>query len=211
LAGNLLAGLALPLLIGGPLWFLAARGRMGPVPVAARIMLRAAGLTLAVTALLVVAFGVTNIQTRWLVPILIFATAAGFGWMAPALSPRAFRTLPVAAVICAAITLYGMVEVRKGPTSSRDMTPLVDLVTRLHPDRIEGDFYLGGNLKLLRPDLDIRYLGETAALGDWPRHLLILGNLPRGVSVLEEGVVTLVAPAYPDRPLVVSWHLVAPS
>jgi 4-amino-4-deoxy-L-arabinose transferase-like glycosyltransferase len=209
LAVNLLAGMALQLLIGVPMWFFAARGKMQPAQMATRIFLRAAGLSLAVTALLVVMFGVTNIEARWLVPIMIFATAAGFGWMAPALSPRAFRLLPVFAVICAAITLFGMIDVRRAATSTRDMTPLADLAGRLKPDRVESDFYLGGNLKLLRPDLDVRYLGETATAGDWPEHLLILGIVPQGVLVLEEGEVTLTARNYPDRPMTVKWAMVA--
>lgn len=119
-------------------------------------------------------------------------------WLAgPALSPRAFRALPVAAVVCAAIALVGIIEVRRGATGRRDLTPLFDLVTHLQPDGVEGGFYLAGNVKMRMPDLDVRNLGETAALGDWPKHLLVLGDLPLGVSVLDEGEMTLVSPAYP--------------
>ena len=129
--------------------------------------------------------------------ILIFLTAGVYGWLGPTLSPRAFRALPVAAVVCAAIALVGIIEVRRGATGRRDLTPLFDLVTHLQPDRVEGCFYLAGNVKMRMPDLDVRNLGETAALGDWPKHLLVLCDLPLGVSVLDEGEMTLVSPAHP--------------
>ena len=70
-------------------------------------------------------------------------------------------------------------------------------MTHLQPDRVEGCFYLASNVKMRMPDLDVRNLGETAALGDWPKHLLVLGDLPLAVSVLDEGEMTVVSPAHP--------------
>lgn len=66
--------------------------------------------------------------------------------MGQALSARVFRLVPLLAAICAVITVLGMAQVRMGATARLSMTPLTDLVTRLHPDRVEGDYFLAGNL-----------------------------------------------------------------
>ena len=210
LMANVVIGLALPLIIGGGLWAFATRGKLGPVPMATRLLFRAAAVTLIVTAVLVVAFGVTNIQARWLVPILIFASAAGFGWLGRALSARTFRTVPALAVVCAAITVLGMAEVRTGSTATRDLSPLSDLITQLQPDRIEAGYYLAGNLKLIYPERDIKGTGATALRGDWPQRLLILGDIPPGVTTVAGGELQLASSSSRSHPYPVKWHMVAP-
>lgn len=207
LAGSTLAGLLLPLIIGGALWLFAARGRLGAMPEASRILLRAAALNLGVAALLVVVFGVTRIQARWLVPMLVFAAAAGFGWLGRGLSTRSFRALPVLAMVCAGVTVLGMAQVRQGATATLDFAPLVALVDRMNPTRVEGDFYTAGNLKLLDPARDVGTLGS----GGWPDRLMILGqvpNLPTGISVLDGGVLDLPYADKPDKRFPVEWHMV---
>lgn len=210
LAGNMVAGLLLALIIGGVLWLFAARGKMGPAPVATRILLRVVVLNLVVAAVLIVALDVSKVQARWLLPIQICAVTAWFGWMAAALSPRAWRAVPITALVCGLITIAGMYAVRMGPTGSRDMTPLVELVTRLDPDRVEGTHFLAGNLKLLQPDRDIVANGYTANKGDWPQRLLILGPMQSGLTVLDSGSLQLFSPAAPDKPFMADWHLVGP-
>ncbi len=210
LAANVLAGMALPLIIGGGLWAFVGRGRLGPAPTATRLLWRAAVMTVAVTAVLVIAFGITNIQARWLVPILIFASAAGFGWLGPALSAPAFRAVPALAATCAAITVLGMAQVRNGSTATRDLSPLSNLITQLQPDRIEAGYYLAGNLKLLHPELDIKGTGATAIRGDWPQRLLIFGDMPPGLTPLDGGELQLASSAANSDPFRVRWHIVAP-
>lgn len=214
LTGNMVAGLSLAMLIGGVLWFVAARGRMGPAPVATQILMRVVVLNLAVAVVLIVALNVSKVQARWLLPIQICAVTAAFGWLGGALSQRAWRWVPITALICGLITIVGMAGVRLGPTGARDMTPLVELVIRLNPDRVEGTKFLAGNLKLLQPDRAIFATGYTAAQGDWPHRLLILGSappaLPAGFTVLEDGVLQLTTPAAPDKPFPAKWHLVGP-
>jgi len=210
LAGNMLVGLSLAMIIGGTLWIFAAWGRLGPAPEAAQIMLRVVVLSLTVAAVLIVVLGVSKVQARWLVPIQICALAAGFGWLGAALSPRAFRVIPIIAAVCAAVTVAGMALHRLGPKGTLSMVPLVELTERLAPDRVEGDYLLAGNLKLLQPGRDIVPTGYTGNKGDWPRRLLILGVLPPGVTALDSGVLQLVSPAKPDRPMRTEWHLVGP-
>ena len=209
LAGSVLAGLALALIIGGALWPF-ARARMGAMPVASHILLRAAGLNLLVAALLVVVFGVTKIQARWLVPVLVFAAAAGFGWLGQGLTARAFRAVPVLAGLCAVVTVFGMAQVRlgAGATATVDFAPLAALVTRLDPQRVEGDYFTAGNLALLQPARDI---GPVS--GDPAGRVLILGgvpNLPTGISVLDAGVLDLPYRGKSDKRFPVEWHMVGP-
>lgn len=206
LGGNLLAGLILPVLVGLGLW--GTGTRPGSMPVAAQILLRAAALNLIVAALLVVAFGVTKIQARWLVPILIFATAGCFGGLA--LTVRGFRAVALVAGLCAVVTILGMAQVRMGTTGTLDLTPLTTLVATLHPDRIEGNYLIAGNLKLLLPVMDVRAIGTTVELGDWPARLLILDDLPPGLTELEGGVLDLAHTAKSGTPLRLGWHIVAP-
>jgi len=206
LAGNLLAGLILPLVIGLGLWV--AGTRPGQMPVATKILLRAAALNLMVAALLVAIFGVTKIQARWLVPILIFATAGSFG--ALALTQRAFRTVTVLAGLCGVVTILGMAQVRMGATATLDLTPLTTLVAQLKPNRIEGNYLIAGNLKLLLPVMDIRAVGSTAQQGDWPARLLIFGDPPAGLTEIEGGVLDLAYAAKSSKRLRVDWHIVVP-
>lgn len=206
LAGNLGAGLILPLVIAAALRLVS--GPPGPMPVATKILLRAAALNMGVAALLVVAFGVTKIQSRWLVPILIFVTAGGFGWLV--LTPRRFRVVPILAAVCGAVTILGMAQVRSGPTATLNLTPLVQLVAELAPDRIEGNFLIAGNLKLLLPVMDIRASGSTAKTGDWPQRLLILDDLPPGVTELQGGVLKLSSADKSGRSYRIGWHVVSP-
>lgn len=113
------------------------------------------------------------------------------------------------AVICAAFTLLGMAWVRMGSTATRDLTPVSNLVAHLHSDRVEGNFYLAGNLKVAYPHLDIRLTGATAAKGGWPVRLLSFGAAPVDGSVLQEGELSLMSPSNRGKPLIVKWHMVA--
>jgi len=180
----------------------------------AQILLRAGVLALAVAAVLVVVFQVTKIQARWLVPVYIVLTAAAFARLGAALSPRAFRALPVLAVLCALLTILGMVQIRLEPgrTATLDLAPLSALVDRLAPGRIEGDYLLAGNLELLDPTRDTAPWGTLARDGAGGR-VLNLGPqpmLPSGMQVLEAGQVTLGYKGATGKNYPVDWQLLGP-
>ena len=205
LAGNLVAGLILALLIGGALWVTA---RPGPMPVATRILLRAAVLNLLLAVVLVVTVGATKIQARWLVPVFVMGTAAGFGWLAPALTRRAFRAVPTAAVVCALLTVVGMVHLRLAPgnTATLDFRPALDMVNRIDPPRLMGDYFTAGNLRLLAPE---RRIGPLEEIGD--AGVLILGalpQLPQGMVVQESGAIPLKYAGATDRRFSLQYHMV---
>lgn len=207
LAGNLVAGLILALLIGGALWVTA---RPGPMPVATRILLRAAVLNLLLAVVLVVAVGATKIQARWLVPVFVMGTAAGFGWLAPALTRRAFRAVPTASVVCAQLTVVGMVHLRLAPgnTATLDFRPALDMVNRIDPPRLMGDYFTAGNLRLLAPERRIGPMGEI-----WDEGVLVLGALhqvPRGMVVQESGALTLGYGGRSDRRFTLQYHMLVP-
>lgn len=211
LLGSVVAALALAALIWVAVWVAAARGMLGGWTDAGRILLRAGALALVAAVVMVVAFQVTKIQARWLVPVYIVVTAAAFARLGAALSPRAFRVLPVLAALCGAVTLAGMVQIRLEPgrTATLDLTPLSDLVTRLAPDRIEADYFLAGNLELLDPARDTAPWGALARKGVEGR-VLSLGpvqDLPTGVQVLEAGRLELPYPGRSDKIYPVEWQL----
>lgn len=218
LAGSVVAALALPALIGGAIWALGARGRLVGWSDASRILLRAAALSLVVAAVLVVAFEVTKIQARWLVPVYIFVTAAVFARLGASLSPRAFRFIPVMALVCAGVTVLGMTQVRleSGRTATLDLTPLSLLVDKLAPDRIEGDYFLAGNLEILEPIRDTAVFGTMARTGvegsgaDGLRVLNLgpMSVLPAGVQVLDAGELDLGYQGAPDKRYHVDWQLI---
>jgi Dolichyl-phosphate-mannose-protein mannosyltransferase len=213
LAGSVVAALVLPALIGGAIWALGARGRMVGWSDAARLLLRASVLPLGVAVLLVIAFDVTKIQARWLVPVYIFLTAAVFARLGASLSPRAFRSIPVLAVVCAAVTVIGMTQIRLegGRTATLDLAPLSLLADRLAPDRIEGDYFLAGNLEILEPIRDTAVLGTLARSGADGLRVLNLGPmsvLPAGVQVLDAGTLDLGYEGAPDKRYHVEWQLI---
>ena len=103
-----------------------------------------------------------------------------------------------------------MAQVRLGATATLDLTPLTTLVTQLAPDRVEANYFLAGNLKLLLPDADIQATGTTDVRGDKPQRLLLLDKLPPGVTELRGGVLDLAYAATLRKPLRVEWHMLAP-
>ena len=151
-------------------------------------------------------------------PVYIFLTAAVFARLGASLSPRAFRFIPVMALVCAGVTVLGMTQVRleSGRTATLDLTPLSLLVDKLTPDRIEGDYFLAGNLEILEPIRDTAVFGtmaRTGAEGSGADGLRVLNLgpmsvLPAGVQVLDAGELDLGYQGAPDKRYHVDWQLI---
>lgn len=170
------AGLAL---VGLVAFVLSGRGR-GAVDDGpdwpGRLMIRAGGIGLGLSALAIVAAGMQEVQARWLVPALVPLAAGLMVQAARRASPLALRRLPWVAAGLGLVTLAGMAELRvRGPsTGGIDYRPLAELVDEVAPDVVLANFQLGGNLVLLRPDLKVIAPSPRVEPGSKVRVLVVL-------------------------------------
>ena len=150
-----------------------------------RLLVRAGGLGLAISALAILATGSSEVQTRWLVPAYVLVAAGMMTGAARRASPVALHRLSWAAVAIGAVTFSGMAVNRiKAPgTGSIDFAPLADLADRQAPDVVLADYHLGGNLVLLRPGLTVLPpLPQAASFPEGRVLLLFRGTTARDVA-----------------------------
>lgn len=155
--GGLAAGLVPVLLAAGLLFWLSRRAMVEGPGWPARLMLRAGGVALLASLLAVLAAGMTEVQSRWLVPVMALLGPGLMLAVARRMGLRARRGLGIALGAVAALALAGMAELRVNgrTTGGIDFAPLAALADRLGPDLAVGEYHLTGNLALLRPDLAV--------------------------------------------------------
>lgn len=186
------AGLVIALLAASLLWR-SGRGRAAEGPDwPGPLLVRAGAMALALSFATIALGGVSEVQSRWLVPAFCLIACGLFIAAARSAPSRALSRLVTAAAIVGAVTLAGMYEQRNhGRTTARiDFAPLAALGDRLAPDAVVAAYHVGGNLALLRPGLDIR-AGVLPTEPPLSGRILALGVDPPPGKVLEEGVLDL--------------------
>ncbi|WP_417279245.1 ArnT family glycosyltransferase [Celeribacter sp.] len=132
---------------------------IGPAPLLARWMLLSGLAGLAIVAVPVIGFGVTDVQARWLIPLLISFAFGLMLWVAPTLSPRILRNFLRFCACLALLIIVAIADTRLRGAGS-DSLDIEALAQRIEQDLPEGamppavvsfNFYYPGNLKYLRP------------------------------------------------------------
>lgn len=155
-----LAALALLLLvlIGARLAQGRAALRFGSAIPLALWLMRAGMIGLGLGALAVVGFGVTDVQPRWLLPMLVPLSSGLMIWATQSLGPRTGRALLGLCAALAALILVAMADTRLRGAGSDSMRVdvLADAIAADLPEGpvavISGNYYFVGNLKYHRPD-----------------------------------------------------------
>lgn len=132
---------------------------LGRLPTLSRWMLASGALGLVVIALPVVGFGVTDVQARWLIPLLIPLAFGLMLWVAPTLTPRLLRNFFRFCALLALLIIIAIADTRLRGAGS-DSLDIESLAEAIEQDLPEGaappavvsfNFYYPGNLKYLRP------------------------------------------------------------
>ncbi|SDF56604.1 Dolichyl-phosphate-mannose-protein mannosyltransferase [Celeribacter baekdonensis] len=155
-----LAALALLLLvlIGARLAQGRAALRFGPAMPVSLWLMRAGMIGLGFGALAVVAFGVTDVQPRWLLPMLMPLSIGLMIWVMQNLGPRTKRALLGVCAALAVLILAAMADTRLRGAGSDSMRVdvLAQAIAADLPEGpvavISGNYYFVGNLKYHRPD-----------------------------------------------------------
>ncbi len=165
--GGLLAGMVLVLIAAAILRYVRRRQPSAP-DWPAQLLLRAAGIATVLTLAAIAVAGASQVQSRWLLPIMLLASPGVILAAAPAPSLRAARVFMAVALALALVTLSGMADLRlRGKaTGSIDFAPLAGLAGGLRPTAVFANYHIGGNLRLLRPDL--RILAPQRAIDPLP-------------------------------------------
>jgi hypothetical protein len=167
------AGLLLIALAAGLLRLAGQGGAAEHDDWAGLLLIRAGALALVLSCLGILLGGVSEVQSRWLVPAYVMIGAGVMVTAARRASVRALRWLTGVAVGIGLLTLGGMAELRSnGRTTGRiDFAPLAALTDRLAPDLVVSGFQIGGNLRLLRPGIEVRTPEEPGALRGRVMHI----------------------------------------
>lgn len=132
---------------------------VGPAPLLSRWMLWSGLTGLVVITFPVIGFGVTDVQARWLIPLLITLAFGLMLWVAPTLSPRLLRNAFRYSACLALLIIVAMADTRlRGAGSdSLDIETLAEIIEQDLPEGakppavVSFNFYYPGNLKYLRP------------------------------------------------------------
>ncbi|AJE48944.1 ArnT family glycosyltransferase [Celeribacter indicus] len=160
-----------------------------PASSLAKWLMSGPALGFAVIALPVIAFGVTDVQARWLLPLLVPMALGLMLRVAPTFTPRITRNLLRFCAFLALLIVVAMADTRLRGAGS-DSLDIEVLAQAIEADLPEGaeppavvsfNFYFTGNLKYLRPD--------WIALANHPS-----GHVPAGLSRL-----VVVGIAEPER------------
>lgn len=130
---------------------------IGPIDIVAAWLIRAGGIGLSFGAVAVIAFSVSDVQPRWLLPVLIPLSIGLMIWPTQTLSERTKRNLLRFCAFLAVLILVAMADTRlrgAGSDSMRIDLLAEDISTHLPQGQIaviSGGYYFTGNLKYHRP------------------------------------------------------------
>jgi 4-amino-4-deoxy-L-arabinose transferase-like glycosyltransferase len=176
--GEALMGIAAGLLpVGIAAFFLYRSGRGRPAvggPWIGTLLVRAGGIGIVVSCLGILLAGISEVQSRWLVPALCLFAAGLMVMVSARVSHHAIRWLAITAIGFGVLTLGGMADLRaNGRSTGRiDFAPLAELTDRLAPDLVVANFLVGGNLQLLRPALNVVSADSAVHGGE---HIMTIG------------------------------------
>lgn len=133
---------------------------LGSAPTLSRWLIGAGLLTLILITPAVIGFGVTDVQARWLIPVLIPMAIGLMIWIFPTLTPRLQRIFFWVCTGLAMLIIVALADTRlRGAGSdSLDIETLAAILETELPESaapitvISYNFYYPGNLKYLRPD-----------------------------------------------------------
>jgi hypothetical protein len=111
-------------------------------------------------AAIALAVGITQVRERWLLPLVVLAPVVLAHWLAPRITPiRAGVFYGITGTLLVAMAVYYPLHLRNGHSNpSNQSAPFEAVATALNlSDQVVmvPDVYLGGNLRLVRPDLSV--------------------------------------------------------
>lgn len=131
----------------------------------------------------VIGFGVTDVQARWLIPLLIPLAFGLMIWVTPTLSPRILRNFFRFCTALALLIIVAIVDTRlRGAGSdSLDIKTLAQAIEQDLPENskppavISFNFYFPGNLKFLRPSWTALPSHPGGTLPEDLTHVVVVG------------------------------------